>query len=182
MQSLITAAKDASGEMKIDVAQLRAEYETMAAGVRWAFDVIGRKGNLEKEWTSDRFDQVARACNQFGPQVWTHIASVRSTFDERTLALAEGTERLEASLITLQHCFEYKQRFQERWNNQISSWAANQNKTNQKAFDALSELDRRQLELARRQEAERQFRDEATQGLQQETDRRLTEKAATIKA
>ncbi|KAA8892551.1 hypothetical protein FN846DRAFT_915300 [Sphaerosporella brunnea] len=154
--TLAAAAKDASGEMKIDVAQLRTEYETMAAGVRWAFDVIGRKGKLEKEWTSDRFDQVARACNQFGSQVWTHIASVQSTFDKRTLALAEGKERLQASLITLQHCFEYKQWFQERWDNQVK--------------------------LARRQEAERQFRDEATKRLQQETDRRLTEEAVAIEA
>jgi hypothetical protein len=85
-----------------ELVALRTSYNTLASGVQSAYDILKRQGDLERELTGQQLVQVAKACNDFGSNVWATISTLSTTIAEKQDALATGKQRLETAVILVQ--------------------------------------------------------------------------------
>jgi len=76
---------------------------------------------VEEEWTLDQFVQVAKAC-EFGSQVWTKIAGLRSESTAKMEALEHGRARLPTTFEIVQVAFDRVMTAQREWDNKVEVW------------------------------------------------------------
>jgi hypothetical protein len=161
LRVLATETTVSTREDSAEIQRLKLSYSQLAEGVQNAYDILKRQGDLEKEWTGERFIALARASNEFGGQVWATISGLRTDLTQRTEALDTGRLRLESALSLVQQAQDRAINMQVEWNRNCETWAQGSSRQSQLLQERLNAVAKEQAALATKQKkAERAKRNE----------------------
>jgi hypothetical protein len=169
---LFTEAGSELGTIKNHLTQVRTLYDGMTKGVQEVYDILKRKGDLEKEINAEALTQFAHAANAFGTEIWTTIADMRTDQDGKHAALTTGGQRLKEGVEFLHDHLARAVASQQEWNAHCESWAKEQadataaaKKAAKKAKQKILVITSKQKEIEEEAAKEKRLRERREQHL-----------------
>jgi hypothetical protein len=94
VQGLFHALQQEGVTMQADISQMRALYQGMAEMMQTAYDIVIKRGDIEKEINHVAILCLVQASNEFGTQVWQTMGSLATDIQHKQEANDEATQRL----------------------------------------------------------------------------------------
>jgi hypothetical protein len=96
----------------------------MAETMQTAYDIIIKRGDIEKEINHAAILHLIQASNEFGTQVWQTMGSLATDIQHKQEANDDATQRLTTGIRIINDVLEGFATQQENWNKGIENWGS----------------------------------------------------------
>jgi hypothetical protein len=161
VQGLFQALQQEGVTVQADISQMKALYQEMAETMQNAYDVVIKRGDIDREMNHAAIVHLVQASNEFGTQVWQTMGNLATDIQQKQAANQEATQRLTTGVRLINDVLESFTTFQVNWNKGIENWASKKedgDRKRDKRIRALAKAEERQhqrqleYETAREQE------------------------------
>jgi hypothetical protein len=147
VQGLFHALQQEAVTVQADISQMRALYQEMAETMQTAYDIVIKRGDIEKEINHAAILRLVQASNEFGTQVWQTMGSLATDIQHKQEANDEAAQRRTTGLRIINDVLEGFATQQENWNKSVENWASekeNGDRKCDKRIRALAKAEERQ--------------------------------------
>jgi isochorismate synthase EntC len=133
----------------------------MAETMQNAYDVVIKKGDIDREINHAAIVRLVQASNEFGSQIWQTMGDLATDIQQKQEANQEVAERLTTGVQIINDVLEGFATYQANWNKNVENWASEKednDRKRDKRIRALAKAEERQqrwqleYEAAREQE------------------------------
>jgi hypothetical protein len=124
VQGLFHALQQEGVIVQPDISQMKALYQEMAETMQTAYDIVIKRGDIEKEINHAAILRLVQASNEFGTQVWQTMGGLATNIQHKQEANEEAAQRLTTSVWIINDVLEGFASQQENWNKNIENWAS----------------------------------------------------------
>jgi hypothetical protein len=106
VQGLLHALQQEGVMVQADISQMKALYQEMAETMQTAYDIIIKRGDIEKEINHAAILQLVQASNEFGTQVWQTMGGLATDIQHKQAANEEAMQRLTTGIQIINDVLE----------------------------------------------------------------------------
>jgi hypothetical protein len=147
VQGLFHALQQEGVTVQADISQMKALYQEMAETMQTAYDIVIKRGDIEKEINHAAILRLVQASNEFGTQVWQTMGGLATDIQHKQEANEEAAQRLTTGIRIINDVLEGFASQQENWNKNVENWASekeNGDRKRDKRIRALAKAEERQ--------------------------------------
>jgi hypothetical protein len=133
----------------------------MADIMQNAYDVVIRKGDIDREINHAAIVHLVQASNEFGSQVWQMMGNLATDIQQKQEANQEAAEWLTTGVQIINDVLEGFATYQANWNKNVENWASEKE-------DNDNRCDKRIWALARAEECQQRWQLEYETAREQE--------------
>jgi hypothetical protein len=149
IQGLFQALQKEGVEVQADISQMKALYQEMAQTMQNAYDVVIKKGDIDREINHAAIVRLVQASNEFGSQIWQTMGDLTTDLQQKQEANQEAAERLTTGVQIINDVLEGFATYQKNWNQNVEKWASEKETRDKKR-------DKRIRDLAKAEERQQQ--------------------------
>jgi hypothetical protein len=149
IQGLFRALQQEGVTAQADISQMKALYQEMAQTMQNAYDVIIKKGDIDREINHAAIVRLVQASNEFGSQIWQTMGDLTTDLQQKQEANQEAAERLTTGVQIINDVLEGFATYQKNWNQNVEKWASEKETRDKKR-------DKRIRDLAKAEERQQQ--------------------------
>jgi hypothetical protein len=161
VQGLFQALQQEGVTVQADISQMKALYQEMAETMQNAYEVVIKRGDIDREMNHAAIVRLVQASNEFGTQVWQTMGHLATDIQQKQAANQEAAQRLTTGVRLINDVLESFTTYEANWNKGIENWASEKEDGDRKLdkrIQALAKAEERQqrrqleYETAREQE------------------------------
>jgi hypothetical protein len=151
VQGLFQALQKEGVTVQADISQMKALYQEMAETMQNAYDVVIKKGDIDREINHAAIVRLVQASNEFGSQIWQMMGDLATDIQQKQEANQEVAERLTTRVQIINDVLEGFVTYQKNWNKNVENWASEKEDNNRKHDKRIRDLTRAEAHHQRRQ-------------------------------
>jgi hypothetical protein len=159
IQGLFQALQKEGVTVQADISQMKALYQEMAETMQNAYDVVIKKGDIDREINHAAIVRLVQASNEFGSQIWQTMGDLTTDLQQKQEANQEAAERLTTGVQIINDVLEGFATYQKNWNKNVENWASekeNRDRKRDKRIRDLAKAEERQQQRQLEYEAARE--------------------------
>jgi hypothetical protein len=123
----------------------------MAQTMQTAYDIVIRKGDMDRELNHAAILRLVQASNEFGTQVWQRMGDLATDIQQKQQANQEAAQRLTTGVRIINDVLEGFATYQTNWNNNVENWASEKEDNDRKRDRRIKALAKAEERQAQRQ-------------------------------
>jgi hypothetical protein len=162
IQGLFQALHKEGVTVQADISQMKALYQEMTETMQNAYDVVIKKGDIDREINHAAILRLVQASNEFGTRVWQTMGDLATDIKQKQEANQEAGQRLTTGVRIINDVLEGFANYQANWNKNVENWASEKETRDRKRDKRIRDLakaeerqQRRQLEYEAAREQEK---------------------------
>jgi hypothetical protein len=140
IQGLFQALQKEGVTAQADISQMKALYQEMAQTMQNAYDVIIKKGDIDREINHAAIVRLVQASNEFGSQIWQTMGDLTTDLQQKQEANQEAAERLTTGVQIINDILEGFATYQKNWNQNVEKWASEKETRDKKRDKRIRDL------------------------------------------
>jgi hypothetical protein len=124
VQGLFHALQQEGVTVQADISQMKALYQEMAQTMQTAYNIVIKRGDIEKEINHAAILHLVQASNEFGTQVWQTMGGLPTNIQYKQEANEEAAQKLTTGIQIINDVLEGFASQQENWNKNVENWAS----------------------------------------------------------
>jgi hypothetical protein len=151
VQGLFQALQQGGASAQADISQMKALYQEMAQTMQTAYDIVIRKGDMDREINHAAILRLVQASNEFGTQVWQRMGDLATDIQQKQQANQEAAQRLTTGVRIINDVLEGFANYQANWNKNVENWASEKEDNDRKRDRRIRALAKAEERQAQRQ-------------------------------
>jgi hypothetical protein len=137
--------------MQADISQMKALYQEMVETMQNAYDVVIKRGDIDREMNHAAIVRLIQASNEFGTQVWQTMGNLATDIQQKQAANQEAAQRLTTGVQLINDVLESFTTYQANWNKGVENWASEKEDGDRKCDKRIRALAKAEEHQQRRQ-------------------------------
>jgi hypothetical protein len=151
IQGLFQALQQEGASAQADISQMKALYQEMAQTMQTAYDIVIKKGDMDREINHAAILRLVQASNEFGTQVWQKMGDLATDIQQKQQANQEAAQRLTTGVRIINDVLEGFANYQANWNKNVENWASEKEDNDRKSDRRIRALAKAEERQAQRQ-------------------------------
>jgi hypothetical protein len=140
IQGLFQALHKEGVTVQADISQIKALYQEMAETMQNAYDVVIKKGDIDREINHAAILRLVQASNEFRTRVWQTMGDLATDIQQKQEANQEAGQRLTTGVRIINDVLEGFATYQANWNKNVENWASEKETRDRKRDKRIRDL------------------------------------------